>query len=46
MQNSYADNHDQKNIVDKAKEISKAAADAQAKALENIKDEVGDEEVP
>ena len=46
LQNSYADNHDQKNIVDKAKEISKAAADAQAKALENIKDEVGDEEVP
>ena len=32
--------------VDKAKEISKAAAEAQAKALENIKDEVGDEEVP
>ncbi len=46
LQNSYADNHDQKNIVDKAKEISKAAAEAQAKALENIKDEVGDEEVP
>ena len=46
LQNSYADNHDKKNIVDKAKEISKAAADAQAKALENIKDEVGDEEVP
>ena len=46
LQNSYADNHDQKNIVDKAKEISKAAADAQAKALENIKDEIGDEEVP
>ena len=46
LQNSYADNHDQKNIVDKAKEISKAAAEAQAKALENIKDEVGDEEGP
>ena len=46
LQNSYADNHDKKNIVDKAKEISKAAAEAQAKALENIKDEVGDEEVP
>ena len=45
IHNSYADNHD-KNIVDQAKEIAKAAAEAQAKAEQNIKNEIGEEEVP
>ena len=43
IHNSYADNHD-KNIVDQAKEIAKAAAEAQAKAEQNIKNEIGEEE--
>ena len=46
IQNSYSDNHDKKNIVDQAKEIAKAAAEAQAKAEQNIKNEIGEEEVP
>ena len=45
IQNSYADTHDKKNIVDQAKDLTNEANETLAKKKKNI-DEIGEEEVP
>ena len=45
IQNSFADSHDKKNIVDQAKDLTNQANETLAKKKQNIKDEIG-EEVP
>ena len=46
IQNSFADSHDKKNIVDQAKDLTNEANETLAKKKQNIKDEIGEEEVP
>jgi hypothetical protein len=46
IQNSFADSHDKKNIVDQAKDLTSEANETIAKKKKNIKDEIGEEEVP
>ena len=46
IQNSYSDNHDKKNIVEKTKDLASAANEAQAKVEQNIKDEIENEDIP
>jgi outer membrane lipoprotein-sorting protein len=46
IQNSFADSHDKKNIVDQAKDLTNEAKEIQAKKEQNIKNEIGEEEVP
>ena len=46
IQNSFADSHDKKNIVDQAKDLTSEANETIAKKKQNIKDEIGEEEVP
>ena len=46
IQNSFADSHDKKNIVDQAKDLANKAKEDQAKKEQNIKDTLGEEEVP
>ena len=46
IQNSFADSHDKKNIVDQAKDLTNQANETLAKKKQNIKDEIGEEEVP
>ena len=46
IQNSFADSHDKKNIVDQAKNLADKAKEAQAQSEQNIKDATGEEEVP
>ena len=46
IQNSFADSHDKKNIVDQAKDLANKAKEVQAKNEQNIKDATGEEEVP
>ena len=46
IQNSFADSHDKKNIVDQAKDLTNQANETIAKKKQNIKDEIGEEEVP
>ena len=45
IQNSFADSHDKKNIVDQAKDLTNEANETLAKKKKNI-DEIGEEEVP
>jgi len=45
IQNSFADSHDKKNIVDQAKDLANKAKEIQAKNEQNIKDAT-EEEVP
>ena len=45
IQNSFADSHDKKNILDQAKDLTNQANETLAKKKQNIKDEIG-EEVP
>ena len=46
IQNSYSENHDKKNIIDQAKDVTNATNEAQAKVEQNIKDEIEDEDIP
>ena len=46
IQNSFADSHDKKNIVDQAKNLADKAKEVQAEKEQNIKDTTGEEEVP
>ena len=46
IQNSFADSHDKKNILDQAKDLTNQANETLAKKKQNIKDEIGEEEVP
>ena len=46
IQNSFADSHDKKNILDQAKDLTNQASETLAKKKQNIKDEIGEEEVP
>ena len=46
IQNSFADSHDKKNIVDQAKDLTNEANETIAKKKQSIKDEIGEEEVP
>ena len=46
IQNSFADSHDNKNIVDQAKDLANKVKEVQAKKEQNIKDATGEEEVP
>jgi len=46
IQNSFADSHDKKNIVDQAKDMANKVKEDQAKKEQNIKDEIEEEEVP
>ena len=46
MQNSYADNHDKKNIIDEAKDVTNTSNETQAKVEQNIKDEIEGEDIP
>ena len=46
IQNSFVDSHDKKNIVDQAKDLTNEANETLAKKKQNIKDEIGEEEVP
>ena len=46
IQNSFADSHDKKNIVDQAKDLANKAKEDQAKKEQNIKNTLGEEEVP
>ena len=46
IQNSFADSHDKKNILDQAKDFTNQANETLAKKKQNIKDEIGEEEVP
>ena len=46
IQHSFADSHDKKNIVDQAKDLTNQANETLAKKKQNIKDEIGEEEVP
>ena len=46
IQNSFADSHDKKNILDQAKDLTNEANETIAKKKQNIKDEIGEEEVP
>ena len=46
IQNSFADSHDKKNIVDQAKDLTNQANETLAKKKQNITDEIGEEEVP
>ena len=45
IQNSFADSHDKKNIVDQAKDLTNEANETLAKKKKNI-DEIGEEKVP
>ena len=45
-QNSFADSHDKKNIVDQAKDLANKVKEDQAKKEQNIKDATEEEEVP
>ena len=46
IQNSYADTHDKKNIVDQAKDLANEANETLVKKEQDIKDATGEEEVP
>ena len=46
IQNSFADSHEKKNIVDQAKNLADKAKEVQAEKEQNIKDTTGEEEVP
>jgi hypothetical protein len=46
IQNSFADSHDKKNIVDQAKDLTNKTNETLAKKEQNIKDATGEEEVP
>ena len=46
IQNSFADSHDKKNIVDQAKDLTSEAKEVQVEKEKNIKDATGEEEVP
>jgi hypothetical protein len=46
IQNSFADSHGKKNILDQAKDLTNEANETIAKKKQNIKDEIGEEEVP
>ena len=46
IQNSFADSHDKKNILDQANDLTNQANETLAKKKQNIKDEIGEEEVP
>ena len=46
MQNSFADSHDKKNIVDQAKDLANKVKEDQVTKEQNIKDATGEEEVP
>ena len=46
IQNSYADTHDKKNIVDQAKDLAYEANETLVKKEQDIKDATGEEEVP
>ena len=46
IQNSFADSHDKKNILDQAKDLTNQANETLVKKKQNIKDEIGEEEVP
>ena len=46
IQNSYADTHDKKNIVDQAKDLANKVKEDQDKKEQNIKDATEEEEVP
>jgi hypothetical protein len=46
IQDSFADSHDKKNILDQAKDLTNQANETLAKKKQNIKDEIGEEEVP
>ena len=46
IQNSFADSHDKKNLVDQAKDLTNEAQKVQAKKDQDIKDATEEEEVP
>ena len=46
IQNSFADSHDKKNLVDQAKDLTNEAQEVQAKKDQDIKDATEEEEVP